>query len=306
MSRRAVTLVELLVVVGVLTTLAGLLLPAVQDVRASAARSACQARLREVSLALHGHHATHGRFPPNGGPTGPPAVATPATALTWMVNLLPFVDQGPLFDQATAACRADYRTDHDPPHAGMAIPVKLYTCPTDGRLGTARTTPSGRRMAFGSFVGVAGSFIGPGVVSDPDNSIHAAPGVFPAGGLSARVADITDGTSNTLAVAERPPPDTFQAGVWYQVGWGTEPFGGPDATLYYYQPFSVYPDPCSASRYGPGRTDNPCDRYHFWSLHRGGANFAFADGSVKFLPHAAAEIMPELCGRADGATVELP
>lgn len=63
-------------------------------------------------------------------------------------------------------------------------------------------------------------------------------------------------------------------------------------------------DPCTGPfRFGPGRTANPCDRYHFWSLHPGGAHFLFADGSVHFLPYAAASVMVPLATRAGGEVV---
>jgi prepilin-type processing-associated H-X9-DG protein len=55
-----------------------------------------------------------------------------------------------------------------------------------------------------------------------------------------------------------------------------------------------------------GRLNNPCDRLHLWSLHAGGANFAFADGSVRFLSYSADSIMPALATRAGGETVAIP
>jgi prepilin-type processing-associated H-X9-DG protein len=58
--------------------------------------------------------------------------------------------------------------------------------------------------------------------------------------------------------------------------------------------------------YGPGTTSNPCDRYHFWSLHSGGANFLWADGSARFISYAAKDIMVALATRAGGEVVELP
>lgn len=98
-----------------------------------------------------------------------------------------------------------------------------------------------------------------------------------------RLTDITDDTSNTIHVAERPPPDTAQAGDWYQSSWGREDFAGPTGTMHHYQAPFVVGDPCPSSLHGPGRTDNQCDRYHYWSLHRGGANFLFCDGAVALL-----------------------
>jgi prepilin-type processing-associated H-X9-DG protein len=59
----------------------------------------------------------------------------------------------------------------------------------------------------------------------------------------------------------------------------------------------------AGSLYGPGNLSNPCDRYHFWSLHSGGANFAFADGSVRFLAYSAKDVLPALATRDGGETI---
>lgn len=65
-----------------------------------------------------------------------------------------------------------------------------------------------------------------------------------------------------------------------------------------------YPDcPSGTYPYSPGRVNNNCDLFHFWSLHPGGANFAFADGSVRFLSYSAASVVPALATRAGGETV---
>ena len=57
------------------------------------------------------------------------------------------------------------------------------------------------------------------------------------------------------------------------------------------------------STYSPGRADNPCDAQHFWSVHSGGGNWLFADGSVRFLSYAAASVLPALSTRAGNETV---
>jgi prepilin-type processing-associated H-X9-DG protein len=59
-------------------------------------------------------------------------------------------------------------------------------------------------------------------------------------------------------------------------------------------------------QFGPGRIENPCDSAHIWSLHSGGANFLFADGSVHFLRYSARDILPALATRAGGEVVTLP
>jgi prepilin-type processing-associated H-X9-DG protein len=58
--------------------------------------------------------------------------------------------------------------------------------------------------------------------------------------------------------------------------------------------------------FGPGQGKNPCDTFHFWSHHPGGAQFLMADGSVHFLPYSAAPIMPALATRASGESIDLP
>jgi prepilin-type processing-associated H-X9-DG protein len=123
------------------------------------------------------------------------------------------------------------------------------------------------------------------------------------GSSHVRIGDISDGTSNTLLLGERPPsPDLY-------VGWWT--WGAIDASLGVRTTFSVYAtgvsnDPHSQSctrllpetfRRGIG---NFCDVHHFWSQHPGGANWLFADGAVRFLSYANASLMPALATRAGG------
>lgn len=303
-DRPGYTLIEVLVVLGVIGMLAGLALPAVQDVRAAAARTACQNNLKQIGLALQGYHSTHGRLPPDGG--GQPVVRSPDWMLSWMTLLLPYVEDDALWATSAAACQAEPNPRKHPPHVGHVTPVKLFVCPPDSRLLSPGVTPSGGTAAFTSYLGLAGSFVGPAVVvSDGGKTIRAAPGVF-GEHPGIRLTDITDGSSQTAAVGERPPPATFQAGIWYAAPGGDFE-AGPDGYIRYGQPW-MSGDACAAAgtRFGPGRIENPCDRNHLWSLHRGGANFVFADGSVRFLAYTADPIMPALATRAGGEVVEVP
>jgi prepilin-type N-terminal cleavage/methylation domain-containing protein/prepilin-type processing-associated H-X9-DG protein len=300
-DRRGFSLVELLVVIGLLGVLVGLVLPAVQQARASAARVGCLNRLRQVGLALHHFHDAHGRFPPL--PVGPKAARDPNALLSWMALLLPQLEQEALYRASAEACRIDAEPLHDPPHVGLAAVVAAYVCPSDGRLLTPHTDRFGVRAAFTSYIGIAGT-LPPGARTGLDGVLGGSPG--------RRLSDVTDGTSQTLMVGERPPPDSLQAGWWYSGIWFYgEGYRGPNNAFFIGNTAKALggaDDGCIIVRatLGPGRTDNPCDRYHLWSLHPGGANFLFADASARFLSYSAEPLMLALGSRSGGEVVELP
>jgi prepilin-type processing-associated H-X9-DG protein len=302
--RVAFSMIEVIIVIGLIGMLLGLLLPAVQRVRESADRVRCLNNLRQIGTAFQNYHASYGHLPPQPPGSDP---QSPDKLLSWMALILPQLDQDVLWQASRAACQADAVPYHNPPHVGYATVVPVYVCPSDGRLSSALHTPGGDYAAFTSYIGIVGSLYG-GVVFQQGNQVvlRGAPGALgDVPGI--KMTAITDGTSQTIMVGERPPPDSLQAGRWYtHYGSGTERFQVPDIYMSLPTPTFFGDAQCGAAHlvsFGPGRFDNPCDRYHLWSLHPGGGNFLFADGSSRFLSYSAAPLMPALATRAGGEVV---
>ena len=110
-------------------------------------------------------------------------------------------------------------------------------------------------------------------------------------------------------IGERPPSADERFGWWY-AGTGQDRDGSADMILGVREKrgsdFSLRSCPPGPYEFGPGRLDNQCDALHFWSLHPGGAHFAFCDESVRFLTYSADPILPALATRAGGETVAVP
>jgi len=287
--RPAFTLVELIVSMAIVAVLLGILLPAVQQVRAASARSKCQNHLHQIALACHQYHGDRGVLPPGVQLSPQP---TPALFQSWLAKILPYVEQGALWQQAQAAYAADPNPFDNPPHTGLATVVPLYTCPSDARVGQPQLAPkSGFRVAFTSYLGVSG------------RDANSLDGVL-FRDSRVRFADVTDGASGTLLIGERPPSADFQFGWWY-AGLGQVTTGSADMLLGVAEQ-NLLPivagSPCGPGSYPyrAGRFGDQCDMFHYWSPHPGGANFAFVDGSVRLVRYEANAILPALASRAGG------
>jgi prepilin-type N-terminal cleavage/methylation domain-containing protein/prepilin-type processing-associated H-X9-DG protein len=291
--RPGFSLVELLVVIALIAVLIGLLLPAVQKVRSTAARLKCQNNLKQLALGLHNYHDQTAALPPG---LSVKADGGRYPYLGWPARILPQVEQDAVWRQILAAFATDpapLSIFGHPPHLDVyAEPIAILNCPADPRLpGPVPVSPGSR--TFTSYLGVEGTD-----QTRRDGVLYLDSAV--------RLTDITDGTSNTLLLGERPPAKNFGYGWWYR-GWGQSVDGSAEMLLGARER-NVVGEGCAPGPFpfGPGRLDDQCGIFHFWSLHSGGANFAFADGSVRFLAYSADSILPALATRAGGEVVALP
>ena len=278
--RSALTLVELLVVIAIIAVLIALLLPAVQKVRESADRMACSNNLKQIGQAMHQHHDTYGKFPPGW-------VEAPVTVPQGKVIqgghgfgpfLLPYLEQEAL----ARVYRWDRRSQGPENQRVAKTPLKILQCPSAqaDRWVPAEEEPSnygyGGKAACGDYTGVKAidsRLVQLGLVDQAANY----DGVLTVNYLT-RLADITDGASQTILVTEcagrpqlwragRPVPGSYApGGAWVGAtltfGQGSTPDG------------ATKPGPCAI---------NCTNHREVYSFHPGGANAAFADGSVHFL-----------------------
>jgi prepilin-type N-terminal cleavage/methylation domain-containing protein/prepilin-type processing-associated H-X9-DG protein len=348
-SRCGFTLIELLVVIAIIAILIGLLVPAVQKVREAAARIQCQNNCKQIGLGLHNYHDSYKKFPP--ASQVPYATVNQDSNLemqrpfgpNWAVLILPYIEQGPLYQQANPPSYPGTAITPGkvPPYASVnnswrvirgAI-VPIYLCPSDPNNQTpysdgGATSPPETGWARGNYGATAGyedydhqnggasyrtSQKGPlvGVVSSP----------VMAANYGAKIQAITDGSSNTIMVAE------LRSGISPLDPRGTWALGFSSASIVNAgrAPYNPTPNNMLGDSGGDGDEIQNC--YKFWapgigslqgmgcindkgnimtsgmsrSLHTDGVNACFADGSVRFVRNSITEYTwGLLLSKADG------
>src|SRR5262249_52024313 len=282
--RGGFTLIELLAVIGIIGVLIGLLVPAVQKVREAANRASCQNNLKNHGLAAHQYHDAYRRFPP-GTVSGTASFrvrgAAPGTIHGPWPFLLPYLEQQHLY--------ARYRWDvsgNDPANEpARMVHLRVLNCPSAEPDGVGPgATSTGPPPPPGTAVGACTDYA-------PTLEVHSALvslGLIDAAGnlqgvmdrdRMTRLAEVTDGTSNTNLISEcAGRPQRWQAGrnVPDLYSPGGPWFSGPNRISLQ----GAQPD--GSSLRGPCAI-NCTNNQEVYSFHPGGANVAFADGSVRFL-----------------------
>lgn len=275
-SRRSgFSLIELLFVAGVVCVLISALLPAVQQAREAARRTQCKHRLAQLSLAILSYHDMHSLFPPGCvNETGPIASKAEGLHTSWLVQILPMMDQ-----PALALRHRPEVSVYDEQHAELrARSLRNFLCPSDG---FPAVTDDG--IAVTNYAGVTG---GSDVVIDSDNR-----GIFFLNS-SVSATHIGDGSSNQIAIAEHRRHD-LPSGI--DLGW----MSGTSATL---RNGGILINTVSSSpQAGPAVYETTGG---FSSSHTGGAQVGLADGSVRFISeNISATILSQLCDINDGHDV---
>lgn len=334
--RRGFTLVELLVVIAIIGILVALLLPAVQAAREAARRMSCSNNLKQLGLALHNYHDTYKAFPP--GATSVGGTGLGHWGVSWMPLILRFIEQGPMADQLYIGGDHPgwaYNGVSGGDINGQRfnnIEVPGFFCPS---------SPLEKMGNVGSYfhmrpnyVGIAGAADGNSQAQPakyPDDTFRNRPGTqinccgcctanaalgvmanggvlishnfggMPNGVACIRMAQIQDGTSNTMAISEEA---NFMLLNGSQVrGHGEHGWlmGNPGPGERSFNITTIRYAPNDFDITLPGRDNNEGPNNGIYSAHPGGVMTAVADGSVTFVSNTINMLtLKRLASRADG------
>jgi prepilin-type N-terminal cleavage/methylation domain-containing protein len=304
--RTGFTLVELLVVIAIIGVLVALLLPAVQAAREAARRSSCQNNLKQLAIGVHNFHDTNGRFPYNGDTTNNVGCCydTNARQWSWLARMLPFIEQGNLYDQTKVG--QNELLSNSLPY--IKLTVKSFLCPSEPDSLQPRTDcanfPGGTPVGQTNYKGVAGAnwawgnwtYTSPGAASN--DGLDGGDGIFFRSDVkkTMTMASVKDGTSNTFMIGEDIPSMNIHC-AWPYSNTTTGTCAIPPNTGV---PKGTPPGIDTT----PGNWPNV---YSFRSRHPAGLQFAIADGSVSFVSKTIdLQVYRNLATRDGGETSSVP
>lgn len=318
-SRRGISLIELLVAIAIIGIVTGLMLPAIQSAREAARRMACANNLRQIGVAITRFHDAFKRFPlarqstrkhlapsqfsvlPNHlvgvGSTEDPFPPRIDQVGSWLLRIQPFMEEPVAADiwRRPTTLEAVYAAHRET----SSLVVPGYLCPSDARAPMG-VNPWG--YALNSYLAVSGN---DERIDASGHASNATNGVFPTQHWSwsprptVKIANVVSGLGKVTLVGERPPSADRYFGRWTMTDFDTV-MANPNLE------FSVIAtdaegNPCPSPGYF--RHDdvrNPCAATHFWSMHPGGGAWLLGDGAVVFLDYAAATTVLPAMASIDG------
>jgi prepilin-type N-terminal cleavage/methylation domain-containing protein len=313
--RRGFTLVELLVVIAIIAVLIGLLLPAVQKVRAAAAQAQCGNNLKQIGLALQMYHTTFGCLPPGVARTGR---GQPSNATYWSYFILPYLEQDALAQSVPLVQYPNWSKGNY--LAAAQTHLSILRCPASTDQETYRTSSGGNifnRYAISYAAVASGSLGNPAslwgaaeTAYNLDDGRYADSGGFKNWGLfqgtgfrrdgpfyqnsMVTLLQVTNGTSNVAAVGERVRLITDPANYPLQNNeYGTWAMGSNWALHFEAGALGTTGSPFNYNCQKKGTCSNEDEAFTtaggFSSGHTGGVLFVFLDGHVAYFSNSTGD-----------------
>jgi len=308
--RSGFTLIELLVVIAIIAILIALLLPAVQQAREAARSAACKNNLKQIGLAIHNYESSHGTFPPGylhmrgdtyntlTGYTVNRTVDDNHMGFSWGTMILPYIDQAPLYNQFNFGLPPFDAANLTPREMHLSV----YLCPTDPDSEGNFVVRDDAASPVEQYA--AASYAANWGPADASNNLDATPdastGVFYRNSR-VHIRDITDGTTNTIAVGERtnglilggvPPHPSFET-AWVAAVRDIDTSADDHGHMVLFD-----------AQFLPNKATGPGADRGVSGPHVGYAQFLLCDGSVRTIGESIdAGIYRGLCSRAGGEVI---